>query len=270
MQGLDKIIPDTRDYSLLHTFAGTIPDPEGLPDRYSNYDGRAIPDQNADDARFPFLIPPLPFGCTGEAGAFDSGIQDKADYNPQDLYLNTPPRDPYSGRDIRKMLQTLIDRGPKKIDGSFGPKRLAYFNCYGSGKIDDFDAARIALWINQFERRNVIVGTWWYQEFNSAGNDGILPEPSYQMAGAQLHCHLVTGFDKTYKDEYVETIPWRGKQVGKDGLFYMPRSMYNALMRQPWTGAFTITKQPVSSPIPVGYMAVIDHLVYMVRNLWNF
>lgn len=259
--GLSRIEPDRRDYSLIHTFGAMAPDPKSLPSSFSIYDGRAIPNQEEPDTRFTPSLPPMPYGCTGETGAFESGIQDAVLYNPQDLYLNTPPGN-QGGRDIRKMLQTLIDRGPMKADGTFGPKRVAYFNCYGSFGIDDFDAVRIALWINQWEKRGVYIGTFWYW-----GDQPMvpLPLPSFKMAEGTLHNYLCTGWN----DDTLEVIPWLGEGVGDKGKFYITRPIFNALMRQPWTGAFTITQVESKTPVPVGYQAVIDHLIYFIHNLFR-
>lgn len=258
--GLRRVRPDHRDYSVLHTFGAL--DPDGLPVAFSIYDGRAIPNQNDTDNRLGFTIPPLPMGCTGETGAFETGIQDAKVYNPQDLYLNTPPGNPYTGRDMREMLSVLIDRGVKDADGRLSSKRAAYFNVYGSGKIDDFDAARIALWINQQEKRGVYVGTWWYW---GASPFATLDTPSYDTDEASLHCYLITG----WKGDSLEVIPWLGQDRGNRGLFYVSREIYNRLMAQPWTAAFTITKELGTSPVPIGYQAIIDHLVYFVRNLFG-
>ena len=265
MSGACKVSPDKRDYSLLHTYGAMTPDPSSLPDDFSIYDGRPIPNQQESDSRFNPPLPALPFGCTGESGAFDSGLQDNELYDPSDLYLNTPPGGD-GGRDIRAMLKTLMERGPRRPDGSFGPKRLAYFNCYGAGKIDDFDAARIALWINQYERRGVYIGSYWYWQ---AAENGILQLPSFVTAEASLHCYLATGWAKKNGRLYIEAIPWVGESFGEKGKIYISREIYNALMQQPWTGAFTITKQPSKTPVPIGYTAVIDHLVYFIRNLFG-
>lgn len=263
--GLLKIKPDKKDYSLLHTFGTVSPDPDSLPGDFSIYDGQDIPNQNDMDTRFEPNLPPLPFGCTGESGAFDCGIQDKDLYDPKDLYDNTPPKW-NGGRDIRAMFDTLITRGPRKADGTFGEKRLAYFNCYGSGAIDDFDAVRIALWINQWERRSVYVGTWWYWD---TSENGVLEMPSFDIKNAGLHCYLATGWTTKNNKLYLETIPWLGKTFGDNGKVYLSREIYNALMKQPWTGAFTISKIPSNTPIPIGYKAIIDHLVYFVRDLFK-
>lgn len=269
VNGLLKIAAHTTDYSLVHTFGATPFDVKGLPEHFSVYDGRPIPDQNDLDSRFTPAIPPLPYGCTAETGTFDAAIQDAVDlYNPQDLYGNTPPGDG-GGRDIRKVLGTLISRGPRKGDGVFGAKRTAYFNCYGANKISDFDAVRIALWINQSEKRGVWVGSWWYSEFNRPDANGILPLPSFNTTRATLHCYLVTGW-KTIKDKpYLEVIAWQGKHYGKEGVVYLSEEIFNALMAQPYTGSFTITKVKGISPVPIGFQAIIDHLVYYLRNLFE-
>lgn len=264
--GLLKLRPDARDYSLLHTFGGIAADPDSISDTFSVYSGQVIPDQNENDTRFPFLIPPLPYGCTGEGGAFDSGIQDSELYNPQDLYLNTPPGGS-GGRDMRAMLQTLINRGPRLSDGSFGAKRTAYFNCYGAGAIDDFDAVRIAVWLNQYEKRGVYIGSYWY--WGDASSAMLSMPASLNTAGVPLHCYLATGWIKQGSEYYLEVIPWLGMERGDKGRFYMSREVYNALMGQPYTGAFTITKTLSQTPVPIGAQAVIDHLVYFVRSLFH-
>ena len=92
----------------------------------------------------------------------------------------------WTKRNVKKSL-----RGNLKPDGSFGPKRLAYFNCYGAGAIDDFDAARIGTYINQRERRGVFVGSWWYFGSTFAAEP---PAPSFDIREAALHCYLVTGW----------------------------------------------------------------------------
>lgn len=278
--GANRVYPDRHDYSLLHTFGATMADVQSLPDEFSIYDGRAIPDQNSNDARFSPALDPLPYGCTGETGAFESGLQDGTLYDPRDLYLNTPPGVDGTGRDIRAMLGMLISRGPRKADGSFGPKRSAYFNCYGSGPIDDYSAAKIGLWLNQREKRGVYIGSFFYPEFilpaagSGAGtvhvmSDGIVPTPSFNTSEASLHCYLATGWKKIAGIEYLECLTWQGEEVGFKGVEYFTPQIYNALMAQPWTGAFTITKLSGYTPVPIGVQADIDHFVYWFRHTFN-
>lgn len=268
--GLNPVRPDTRDYSLLHTFGGLTTEPAGLPDNFSLYAGQAIPNQNQPDSRFPFSVPSLPEGCTGESGAFETGMQDGVLYNPQDLYLATPPGDPYSGRDLRAMLGTLISRGVKDANGNLSPKRTAYFNCYGAGAIDDFDAARIALWINQWEKRGVYLGTYWY--WGDAPST-TLTVPSFNTSGATMHCYIATGWMTWGGTQYLEIIPWIGMDIGEKGRFWLSRDIYNKLMDQPYTGAMTVTKTLGTTPIPIGLTALADHAVYalnqFIRNLFS-
>lgn len=259
--GLNKIYPHTKDYSLLHTF-GAIADPKSLPQSFSIYDGRSIPNQNNLDTRFTPALSPIPYGCTGESLTFAGGLEDATLYNPYAFYLSTPPHTLGVGRDIRDALQTAIDIGYQTPDGQVGNKRFAYFNCYGAGAIDDFDAARIGVWINQNEKRGVIVGTWWYW---GEPQETILPTPSFKTSQATLHCYLVTGWD----GDSLEVIPWVGQNGGNNGRFTISRSIWNALMAQPFSGAFTITKMQGITPIPIGYQTIIDHLVYFIKNLFQ-
>lgn len=265
--GLKLIYPDRKDFSLIHTFGSTVPDDAGLPTTFSIYDGRPIPNQMLPDLRFTPPARALPFGCVAETLTFDEGLKTKSTLNPDDFYVSVPPYTYDEGRDIRLALKTAIDRGFKKEDGTF-EKELAYFNCYGSGMIDDFDAARFGLWINQNEPRGIIIGSWWYQAFMDSPL-GYFPLPSFNTKEASLHCYLGTGFESTYKDDYLEVIPWIGQNWGAKGVGYVSREIFNALMSQPYTGAFTITNKPSNSPVPVGVQAEIDHFIYYFRNKFN-
>lgn len=271
--GLNKIAADRRDNSLLHTLHayGSAVDPKGLPDTFSIYDGRPIPNQDDVDTRFNPQLPPLPMGCTGETGAFESGLQDGALYDPLFLYLSTPPYDKSSGRDIRTMLGVLKkSTSLRKPDGTFGPARGDYFNCYGSGNIDDFDAARIGLWINQALKRGVYIGSWFYPQFvgDSVASSGTVGLPSFNTSEASLHNYVATGWKTINGVVYLECITWQGMKMGNNGIEYMTREIYNALMSQPYTGAFTIAKIGDGDAVAIGWQAVVDHLVYFVLNLF--
>lgn len=267
--GVKKLSPHRKDYSVLHTFGAIAPDPAGLPLDFSVYDGRTIPDQRIYDYRFIPPVRPLPLGCTGETQSFNSGLADGKVYMPDDLYDHTPPGIDGEGRDIRASMQTIIDRGLKTSDGQLGNNRKAYFNCYGTGKIDDYDAARIALWLFQEEKRAVSVGSWWYQEFARTDANGSLPMPSLKTKDAALHNYSITGWRTFRGIEELEVISWQGMRYGRNGVCYMSRPLYNALMRQPWTGAFTATRLGSRNPVPIGTQAVVDHLVYFFLQLFK-
>lgn len=268
-QGLNKISPNRKDFSLLHSFGALDFDTKGLPATFSIFDGRVIPNQNELDERFSPASRPLPEGCTAETTTFIAGLEDGATYLPDAFYFATPPGTDNTGRDIRTALQTSIDIGFRsdRINPP-GNKRTAYFNCYGSGKIDDYDATKIGIWINQQEKRGVSVGSWWYWGIFAKG-DGILPSPSFDISQATLHNWLVTGWVTIADVEYLECIPWCGMDSGNNGIVYISRVIFNALMGQPYTGAFTLTKVSSVTPIPIGYQAIIDHLVYFIRNLFG-
>lgn len=267
--GLNKVYPDSRDYSLLHSFGALNTDTSGLPANFSIYGGQIIPNQDLPDMRFIPAVRPLPYGCTGESQTFIGGIEDNNTYAPDDLYDHTPPGVDGQGRDLRSSMKTTIDRGYKQPDGTIGNKRKAYFNCYGAGAIDDFDAVRIALWINQAEKRPVSVGSWWYPEFENPVN-GSAQLPSFNTNYATLHNHMITGW-RTLADGTIELedISWQGMDYGQRGLVYFSRAIFNALMAQPYTGAYTVTKNDSTSPVPIGMTAYIDHLIYFIRNLFH-
>lgn len=266
--GLNKIKPDRRDYSLLHTFGAVGYDTKGLPEMFSIYDGRVIPNQNTFDTRFIPNLRPLPYGCSGESQSFIGGLEDNALYRPDDLYDHTPPYRDGTGRDMRQSLQVTIDRGYALADGTLGGKRKAYFTCYGAGAIDDYDAARIALYINQEEKRAVSVGSYWYKEFLNPVN-GSLQLPSFNTNEATLHNYIVTGWRTVRGVEELEVISWQGMNYGQQGLCYMSRAIYNALMAQPYSAAFTLTKVGSNTPVPIGFQAIVDHVIYLIRNLFH-
>lgn len=271
--GLKKVLPDRRDYSFVHSFGATPFDTHGLPDNFSVYDGRPIPNQNALDERFTPALRPLPQGCTGESQAFLGGLEDALSYPPDDLYDHTPPYTDGAGRDLRDSLKATVLRGYKLPAGGIGNKRTAYFTCYGAGKIDDFDASRIAVWINQNEKRGVSVGSWWYPNWGHLGLSGILPTPSFNTKEATLHNWIVTGWKTIQGTQYLEGISWQGSEYGRSGLHYVSRDLYNKLMAQPYTAAYTLTKVAGLQPIPIGLQAYSDHVVYLltqfIRNLFS-
>ncbi len=262
--GLLKTLPDHRDFSVLHSFGAITPDPKSLPDTFSIYDGQVIPNQELEDNRFSPPVRPLPYGCTGEAQSFIGGLEDGGKYRPDDLYDNTPPYVDNQGRDMRLSMQTTITRGFKDNFGVLGYKRTHYYNVYGVGPVDDFDAARIALYLFQGEKRAVSVGSWWYGEFENPV-DGIIPTPSFNTNQASMHNWIATG----WKDDMLECISWQGMDYGDNGKVYIPRVIYNALMRQPFTAAMTLTKNTAATPVPLGMQVWIDHLVYWLMQLFT-
>lgn len=265
VQGALKLRPDRRDYSFLHTFAGST---EGLPDTFSIYDGRPIPDQRTFDRRFNPAVRPLPMGCTGETQTMIAGLEDGALYDPADFYDATPPGTDGIGRDVRDSLKTAVKRGFKRADGTVGYKRAAYFNVYGSGKIDDTDAVRIALWLNQAEKRGVSVVSWWYPTFYP-DQFGSVQLPSFNTKEATLHNYLITGWRTRNGVEELECVPWLGSDYGRGGLVYISRPIFNGLLSQPWSGCFSLTKDDGTTPVPIGWIAIWDHLYYYLRNLFN-
>lgn len=264
--GLNKIFPDHRDFSIVHTFGATVADTQSLPDNFSIYNGQIIPNQNLDDTRFTPTLPPQPYGCTGEAQSFGCGLEDQTLFNPKFTYDSTSPGGD-GGRDLRASLQSTIDKGLQDVTNTVGFNRAAYFNCYGSGTIDDYDAAKIGIWINQNERRFVTVGSYWYPEFENPQN-GILPTPSFNTSQASLHNWIITGWKTINGVECLEGISWQGMNYGNNGLHYVSRELYNALMAQPYTAAYTLTKS-TGQGVPIGYTAIIDHLVYFIKNLFH-
>lgn len=263
-QGVRKVKPDRRDYSFLHTYAGST---EGLPDTFSIYDGRPIPDQRTYDRRFNPPLRPGPMACTGETQTFIAGLEDGALYDPMDFYDATPPGVDGIGRDVRQSLKTAVERGFKRADGVRGFNRAAYFHVYGSGKIDDFDAMRIALWMHQNSKRGISLVTYFYQEMlpDQFGN---IQLPTFNTKEATLHNYLITGWRKRNGVEELECIPWLGMESGDKGKMYIPRPIFNKLINQPYTGAFILINEDSTLPITLGWVALWNHLVAFIRQLY--
>ena len=266
--GLTKTHNDRRDYSLHATFGSVMPSTTSLPDTFSIYDGRPIPDQDSSDIRFTPALLPLPYGCTGETQSFLCGLEDGTLYNPEFTYNQTPPSIPNTGRDIRAALQETIDTGLEDSQGNVGFKRVAYFSCEPAGAIDWTDAVRLALFINQNEKRGVSIGSYWYPEF-ATPIDGIIQSPSFNTSYATLHNHLITGWKTINGVIHLEDISWQGMSYGNNGLVYFPSPIFNALMAQPYCAAFTLTKVGTAQPIPIGASAWIAEVIDFVRSLFH-
>lgn len=262
--GLRKIKPHTKDDHFLPSFGAPTYDVADLPKTFSLYDNRPIPNQNREDTRFTPSLSPMPYGCTGETTTFICGLQDKKLYNPQYTYSITPPYD-NGGRDIRDSLKTTIDTGLKDDKGVVGGKRTRYGHVYASGKIDDFDAQRIALYLNQ---RAISVGTFWYPEFMNA-EGGYLPVPSFDMKQGSLHNYAIVGWT-TLGEEYLEVIPWIGQQWAWNGRGYISRAIFNKLINQPYTGSFVLYDlADGKAPTTLGFQAILDNITAFIRNLFH-
>lgn len=265
--GTFKVKKDLRDYDFLKSRAlgGVSVNADDLPSEFNVDAGLWMPNQNQMG---------LPYGCTGFTQADLCADEDGVLYDPGDIYRATPTPlggDPNGGRNIRESLAVVCkkDRPLKRYlaDGTGNP-RPAYFTVKPAGKIDYFDAVRIAIWINQHEKRSVSIGSPWYPEFERPV-DGILPTPEsyYWHGGIPGHNWKICGWKTIDGNTYLIGKPWQGEEYGDNGWCYVSREIFNDTMNRWGTGAFTVSDD---SNVATVDKSVVDRLVAFIYQLWAF
>ena len=261
--GYKKLKKDLRDYDFLKSkkLAGVGVQTSDLPSNFSVDAGLWMPNQNAMG---------LPYGCTGMTQADLCSDEDGVIYDPADIYDNTPPGGRDDGRDIRDSLKVVCTEGrpiKRYLSDGVGNPRPAYFTVRPSGKIDYFDAVRIAILINQQEKRSVSVGTPWYPEWGVAPN-GFLRAPSDYSWGhaGSGHNWKVCGWKTIDGVPYLLGKTWQGEEWGDGGWCYVSREIFNKTMKQFGTAAFTVADDSVVATVD---KSVVDQLVAFIRNLFN-
>ena len=259
LQGLKRIFPDHRDFDFHRSFGSptTLP---SFPPEYSTDAGFWMPSQNAMGA---------PYGCTGFSGADACSDEDGVQYDPLDLYRRTPPGLNDQGRDIRVMLGVTINQGLKRWLLTEEPnyKRKAYFQVRGSGVIDQFDAIRLAMLSTRDEKRAVIAGIPWFQEFQAAGQDGVLKMPhDLGVSRATWHCIKIAGWTTINGVSYLMVKSWQGSDYGAGGWAYMSRELCNTLFAINGSAAFTVSKVAPGQIVTVD-LGAVDLIISYVRHL---
>lgn len=186
--------------------------------------------------------------------------------DPGEIYRDTPPYRNDTGRDLRTSLKRICSKPSKYYlkDGEAKP-RSGYYNVRPSGKIDAFDAVRIAIWVNQQEKRSVSVGSSWFW-FNPP--KGIAePQKSYAWTGALGHNYKISGWKMIDGVMYLRGKPWQGDKWGDKGWIYFNREVFNKLMKVRGNEAFTVADD--SAPVQTIDWNIIDTLVNFIRELFN-
>lgn len=228
--GVKPVKKDIRDYDYHRTFGAAKV--VQFADNFTVDAGLIMPDQNADG---------YPFGCTGYAQIDLCIDEDFILYDPIFTYTHTPPNDK-GGRDLRDSLKCLIDLGPQTKEGVPGQKRLAYFNVRPIGSLDWFDSVRLVLYSNKGENRAVSVGTPWFNEFETPLSNGILPIPIWDIAQASWHNWVICGWETIGGAPYLVGKSWQGNSFGDRGFHKVSRRIFNAIMEERGTAAFTVSK----------------------------
>jgi hypothetical protein len=250
--GLKPIRKDHRDFDFHKSF-GSLP-PPSFPISYDCDAALTMPNQNAQA---------LPYGCTGETQTDICTNEDLTVYDAAELYRATPPYIDGEGRDIRDSLNIIISRGPKDLNGTLGPKRLAYFNIRALAPLDWFDGLRLAMLSTASEKRAISLGIPWFPEFENPTSDGTLPTPpDFDTDRASWHNATIAGWD----ERGLKIKSWQGAQYGQNGWVYMPRAVINALMEISGTAAFTVSKVQPSQILTVD-LGFVQFVVSWMRSL---
>lgn len=254
--GLKPQKPDRRDYSHHKTYGsvGTIelPDeyvlPSGILNQGVGFKCTAYSTAAVEETHFGYPFDPEWFYDQEgvEAGAFSS-----------------------DGYDMRTTMATAKDRGVKPLDQS---KPIVKEDDYYAidGKFDLFDNVRVAMWMAQSEKRCAMLGAMWYQEWFYA-HGGIVPTTYKKRVG--LHATKCAGWKKLPDGEIYMVIQNSvGMGLGDQGMYYIPRSVFNKEFRD---SHFMWRTTPQGTQVQaVGRMGVLlkqlaDLLVQLRKALSN-
>ncbi len=92
------------------------------------------------------------------------------------------------------------------------------------GRYDTFDNIRCAMWQHRTEKRSIIVGAVWRDEWTAA-SDGIVPEGEFE--GGYGHAFKIFGQRIINGQPYLIAQLSNGTWIGDGGQFYFPRSVAN-------------------------------------------
>lgn len=263
--GLKPTKSDRRDYDFLRTkkllgAAGLQRLADSMPEGYFTDSGLWMPDQNEGSNLFDPPCPPMPMGCTNFTQADLCADEDSKLYNPAILEAITHAN-ANGGTDLRTSLKAVT----KAIPG-----HPAFFNVQAAGKIDFFDAVRLAMLSTSTERRGVSVGSPYWTGFGAIGKDGIYPTPDFDIRYASWHNWAVKGWKKIQNTSYLICKMWCGPNYGDKGFGYMTRDIFNATMNVRGSVAFTIDKlMPGEKVETVGLAPFVKNIVSYVQELWH-
>jgi hypothetical protein len=259
--GLLPLKNDRRDFDLLATRQHKLAGLTSLQLSYSVRDAtQRIPNQQVEDRSFNPPCPELPFGCTDVAQATICSFEDGFLHNPMDLE-NVTHANANRGVDMRTSLSatTRVWAG-----------HPAYFRVYNQLGMDMFDAVRLGMLATSNEKRAVSIGTPFFWEWHSPDPaTGILRVPSFDLKslGTTWHDWVVSGWDTFNDKPYLECIALQGQGYGKDGITYMSREVFNALMAIPGTGAFTVDKIMPGEKVQTIGSPVLQEIINFIKSL---
>lgn len=149
---------------------------------------------------------------------------------------------------------------------AYNHRKQTYFQV--DGRYDTFDNIRAALWQNIKDKRAIVVGACWKQEWTDAPG-GVIPEGTF--AGGFGHAFILIGQKKINNQLYLVAQLSNGSFIGDNGLFYFPRSVVNKEM-SPF-GAFMFqdvaretVDEAIKSASPTWYSKLIDYFTNLINH----
>lgn len=227
--GLLKTTKDPRDYSYSLTFgASTKP----LPEEYLI---EPLSIKNQQDTDF----------CTAAAACVLAEAQDGVEFGFEWLFSRYGKPGVY-GADLRTAMKagingflpvkntpfTVNDRDRDFLaDKNNWPYNLNIIaTVYGKQKFfnvkNNFEIVKRALWDNRHQRRAILTGVMWYDEWTYSKN-GYIPFEYNTQAG--LHAIAIVGF----KGDYLVVQNSYGEGIGDKGLFYFSKEVFDREFSEP-------------------------------------
>ena len=102
---------------------------------------------------------------------------------------------------------------------------MSYF--WVDGSYDNFDNIRSTLYLNAKEKRSVLIGAEWHQEWSDSKN-GIIDDVNMQSLFFG-HAFKLYGWKEINNKPYLVAQLSNGKGFGDNGLFYFSRNVINSL-----------------------------------------
>lgn len=99
--------------------------------------------------------------------------------------------------------------------------QLSYFAV--SGQYDTFDNFRATMWANRDEKRSILTGVVWNDEWTMAP-DGVINKKGTQAFG---HALKIFGWNMIDGEVYLTAQLSNGDQIGDKGIFYFSRDVVN-------------------------------------------
>lgn len=230
--GLTLTPPDPKNYKFVKVF-GTA-DMSQIPDFFVVGSPLVIKDQKNTDR------------CTGYGSTAVSEDQEGVELNPEFQFYITKKIEGNDswGASLTSVAKSLVNYGslpqtcaaynadtPREVildDKSW--KELDFFTAkqyakgsffeVGHSDMDTFDSIVSALWIGRNNKQSIMTGANWRSEWTYAP-DGQIPK-TYSGSGSG-HCFKIFG---RQGDDLICQLS-NGRDIGDNGLFYMPREVAN-------------------------------------------